>query len=30
LCQSQCSLNAIKMIELRSKDFIPKTGASIY
>jgi NAD-dependent dihydropyrimidine dehydrogenase PreA subunit len=30
LCQSQCSLNAIKMIEFRPKDFIPKTGASIY
>jgi MinD superfamily P-loop ATPase len=30
LCQSQCSLNAIKMIELRPKDFIPKTGGSIY
>jgi NAD-dependent dihydropyrimidine dehydrogenase PreA subunit len=30
LCQSKCPVDAIKMIEVRDKDFVPKTGASIY
>jgi NAD-dependent dihydropyrimidine dehydrogenase PreA subunit len=30
LCQSKCPVDAIKMMEVRAKDFVPKTGASIY
>ena len=30
LCQSKCPVDAIKMIEAREKEFIPKKSASIY
>ncbi len=30
LCESKCPVDAIKMIAVRDKDFVPKTGASIY
>ncbi len=30
LCVSKCPADAIKMIETRAADFVPKTGASIY
>ena len=30
LCQSKCPTEAIVLIEARQKDFVPKTGASIY
>lgn len=30
LCKSKCPVDAIRMIEARAKDFVPKTSASIY
>jgi ferredoxin len=30
LCKSKCPVDAIKKIEARDRDFVPRTSASIY